>query len=230
MARLTIEIRKNPRLEKVNGNDLVRSQKYDLILEAIKVISIYKRPRDISKPPVFSKIEFCLKNLTLYLSYVVLKECNQKSIEKIRNFLELYKYDWQIYAGNSRITYKSRKANIPEELPIESDVRTFWEFIISEIDRITKNITCGPIILSDVKDLAKFTLARIMTLNARRGGECSKLKLHHWETVEDWRWKRRTDVKNLKDPVEINLAETIELCYIEGKKKKKGSKNAFVSI
>ena len=60
-------------------------------------------------------------------------------------------------------------------------------------------------------------------------GECSKLKLHYWEGVEGRHWKRRTDVQNLEDPVEIKLAERMELCYIEGKKKK-GSKNALVPI
>ena len=50
-----------------------------------------------------------------------------------------------------------------------------------------------------------------MTFNARRGVECSKLKLHHWEAVEDCRWKQRTDVQNLEDPLEIKLAKRMEL-------------------
>ena len=48
--------------------------------------------------------------------------------------------------------------------------------------------------------------------------------------MEDRRWKRRTDIQNLEDPVEIKLAERMELCYTEGKKKKNGSKNALVPI
>ena len=89
MARLIIQTRKNPGQENVNGNDLVRPQNYDLILEATKALSIYKSPRDISKLSVFLKIGFCLKNLALYVRCVTLRECNQKSIEEIRNFLEL---------------------------------------------------------------------------------------------------------------------------------------------
>ena len=57
-----------------------------------------------------------------------------------------------------------------------------------------------------------------------------KVKLHHWEAVEDRRWKRRTDIQNLEVPVEVKLAEIMELCYIEGKKKKNRSKNALVPI
>ena len=184
MTRLIIKIRKNPGHEKPKGNDLVLSQNYDQILESAKALSTCKSPRDISKLSVFLKIGFCLRNLELYLRCVVLKKCNQKSIEEIRNFLELQD-DWQIYADNARVTYGSRKDNIPEELPIGSDVQIFREFIASEIHRITKKIACGPINLSDIKDLLKFMLAKIMAFNARREGECSKLKLHHWEAVED---------------------------------------------
>ena len=112
MARLIIQTRKNPGQENVNGNDLVRPQNYDVILEATKALSIYKSPRDISKPSVFLKIGFCLKNLALYLRCVALRECNQKNIEEIRNFLELCECDWQIYGGNARGTYESRNQTL----------------------------------------------------------------------------------------------------------------------
>lgn len=62
-----------------------------------------------------------------------------------------------------------------------------------------------------------------MTFNARRGGEVSKLKLKHCNGVEDGRWKRRTDLDELDDPIEKKLARRMQLCYIEGKKKKAGN-------
>ena len=40
--------------------------------------------------------------------------------------------------------------------------------------------------------------------------------------VENDRWKRKEDLEHLADPVERTLAECLKLCYIEGKKKKKG--------
>ena len=48
--------------------------------------------------------------------------------------------------------------------------------------------------------------------------------------MENRCWKRRTDVQNLEVPVETKLAKRMELCYIEGKKKKKRAKNALVPI
>ena len=54
--------------------------------------------------------------------------------------------------------------------------------------------------------LQKTTLVLLITFNARRGGEQSKLKLADWEGVKDDRWKRRTDTEQLNDPVEKTLA------------------------
>ena len=73
--------------------------------------------------------------------------------------------------------------------------------------------------VSDYKALMKLTLARVMSFNARRGGETSKLKLKHWEGVEDDRWKRRFDIENIEDTAEKKLAERMKLCYVEGKKR-----------
>ena len=165
----------------------------------MKTLSIYESPQDISKPSVFFKNRilikelgivlalFCLKrmqskkysrnkkllNLAFYLRCVVLRECNQKSIAEIRNFFELYECHWKIQDSNARVSYESKKVCIQVELPIESDVQIFREFIVSKTHHITKKITCDLIILSNINDFAKFILARIMTFNAQRGGECS---------------------------------------------------------
>ena len=228
LARLLVEFRRNSGKESARGNELVLPENYDLILNAAKVLSGYQGPRCIKTPSLFLKIGFCLKNLAEYCRCVALKTSDQNTVDLIRNFVELYESDWQIYATNARATYENRKANKPEELPLESDVKLFRTFILTEINRIMKNISSGALVLQELKDLSKYTLARIMSFNARRGGEVSKLKLIHWEGVEDKRWKRKTDIEALDD-VEKKLAERLEVCYIEGKKKK-GSKSALVPI
>ena len=52
--------------------------------------------------------------------------------------------------------------------------------------------------------------------------EVSKLKLWHWEGVEDDRLKIRYDTKNIDNTVEGKLAERLKICYVEGKKKRRG--------
>ena len=57
----------------------------------------------------------------------------------------------------------------------------------------------------------------------------SKIKLDDWQGVVDGRWKRKRDISLLDDPIERKLAERLQLCYVEGKKKNNG-KNALVPI
>ena len=229
LARVLREFRKTSGKLSARGNDLVLSQNYDHMLKAAKSLSGYEGPRTIQTPSLFLKIGFCLRNLAEYSRCVALKEDDQHTIHQIRNFFELYDSDWQIYANNARGTYDAKKANQPEELPLEVDVRIFRKFVVEEIERIMDVLKTGSVDVQNLKDLAKFTLARLLTFNARRGGECSKLTLRHWEGVEDGRWKRRTDIDNLDDILEKKLAERLEICYIEGKKKK-ASRNAIVPI
>ena len=56
-------------------------------------------------------------------------------------------------------------------------------------------------------------------------------QVKHWKGVLDGRWKRKTDLASLEDPVEKVLAERMELCYIQGKRKKGGKVgNSLVPI
>ena len=117
----------------------------------------------------------------------------------------------------------------PKNFHYEADVRLFRIFVIGEIQKILERLDKSIVKLQDLKDLSKYAMARIMTFNARRGGEPAKLTLEHWEAVEDGRWKRKSDIENLDDPVERKLASRLKLCYVEGKKKKEGTK-ALVPI
>ncbi|XP_065642704.1 uncharacterized protein LOC136074327 [Hydra vulgaris] len=230
LARILQIFRRNDMQENAVASLLVLPENFDLITSAVKILSEYNGPRDIGKPNTFLKAGFCLRNLALTVRALALREnCNIK-IEKIRNFLELYDSDWQVMAGNARSTYESDKANQPEELPLEGDIMILRKHILDEMRDCVYRIESSSFSNKDVKQLAKLTLTRVLTFNARRGGEVSKLKLLQWQGVEDGRWKRRTDIDNLDDLVEKILADRMQVCYIEGKNKKGKSKNALVPI
>lgn len=229
LSRLLIKFRKISQNPNARSQSLILPENYDFTLQAAKEISGYKSARNIKVPTTFNKIGFCLKNLALYERAVALKENSSIMYEKIRNILELYETDWQVYASNCKAVYQNEKANIPEELPLEEDVKAFRSYCMDQIKRMVKIIKDGEFTTNDVKNLAKVTSARLMTFNARRGGEVSKPKLSHWQGVEDNRWKRRTDVDALSDPVEKKLAERMGICYLPGKRKK-GGNNELVPI
>ena len=70
--------------------------------------------------------------------------------------------------------------------------------------------------------MSKLVYVRLLTFNARRGGEPGKLLLEDWKMIESDRWKRESDIDRITDPVEKQLMQRLKLCYIEGKKKKRG--------
>ena len=73
-------------------------------------------------------------------------------------------------------------------MPQERDIKIFRKYILEQIVELTAKVKRNTHNVHDVRKLAKLTLARVLTFNARRGGEVSKLKLIHWERVEDDRY------------------------------------------
>ena len=137
--------------------------------------------------------------------------------------------EYSIYANNARAVYRKRKAYIPEELPEEEDVKAVRSYYITEISRICRKVKKNGMGKDDYRQLSKTTLVRVITFNVRRGGELSKLKLAYWEGVKNDRWKLRSNIEQLNDPVEKTLAARLKLCYVEGKKQKDKS-NSLVTI
>ena len=55
--------------------------------------------------------------------------------------------------------------------------------------------------------MSKLVYVRLLTFNARRGGEPGKLLLEDWKIVESHRWKRKSDIDIMTDPVEKQLIQ-----------------------
>ena len=123
LARLLIELRKEPSNSNARSRDLVLPENFDKVVQAAKSLSGYVAPRNIKTPTTFLKCGFSSRNLALVLRAVALRESSNDLLSKIRNFLELYETDWQIFATNARDCHEAKNANVPEELPMENDVK-----------------------------------------------------------------------------------------------------------
>ena len=170
MAKLLNQLRHH--LVEATSFDMVMPNNFDNVVQSSKELSGYKSSSEISAPSSFLKYGFCLRKLALVVRGVGLRENNHSLLEKIRNYLELYETDWQIFATQAREFSEITKGNAPEELPLGSDIKIFRQFVIQEINSLLKK--GGK---ADLKSLAKLTLARLLTFNARRGAEVSKLQV-----------------------------------------------------
>ena len=82
---------------------------------------------------------------------------------------------------------------------------------------------------ADFRDLLKYTLARCITFNARRGGEVQKLTIKMCEMALSGIWRKEEDIQKIENKLEQVLAARLVICYLEGKKKLR-SKDSIVPI
>ena len=219
LAKLLCAYRELHDKENTSAKDLVLPENYDRMTNSVKSIAKYHGPRDIGNPHLILRAGYSLKTLAIIVKLKNLKMGFQDMVDKMRCFAELYESDYVILANNARSEYDKRKGNAPEALPLEADVKLLRKFCVREINNL---INVENLFQSDYVYLSKLIYTRLLTFNARRGGEPGKLTLTDWTMVENDRWKRKEDLERLVDPVERTLAERLKLCYIEGKKKKKG--------
>ena len=167
----------------------------------------------------------------MILRIYFIKKNDNESMQKCQHFLELYETDYMVYSNNARAVYEKRQGNIPEELPRENDIKLIRVASISKIKEYVNIANTEGLNASQYRELMQYTFVRVLSFNARRGGEPSKVTLSDWDGVEKDRWKKSLDIENLTNPVEKLLAQRLRLCYIEGKKKRKGSRSkALVPI
>ena len=200
-----------------NAKDIVLPKNYDNVKNVFKRMAGFKRPTDISNPHIIIRTGYAIKTLAIIVKLENLKLGGHDMIEKMRCFIELYESDYLILTNNSKSFYEKKKGNKPEELLLESDIKLLREFCVKETRQI---LSLNTLLTNDYVYLSKVTYARLLTFNARRGGEPGKLTLKDWRMVENDRWKKKEDIERLKDPVERKLVELLKLCYVEGKKKK----------
>ena len=176
------------------------------------------------------KLGYFLKTLVAIIRTLSNKEENDAMVEKCRRFVEIFDDEWEIINANSYATMEKEKENLPVELPLEGDVRKVKGYCCDQIVSICHLAETVGLNSQTYLQLSRVTLCRLITFNARRGGEPSKLTLKVWDGVMDDRWKRLSDMKNIEDDVERKLATRMKLCYIHGKAKRGRKGRSLVPV
>ena len=128
MAKLLNQLRNT--VVEATSCDMVMPINFDNVVASAKELSGYETSTKIDAPTSFLKYGYCLRKLALIVRGVALRENNHSLLEKIRNILELYETDWQIFATQAREFNEVGKGNAPEELPLESDIKILRQFIV----------------------------------------------------------------------------------------------------
>ena len=205
--------------EDMRAIDLLQPENYDSMLKPVKNIAGYKGRTQIDNPHLVTKIGHSLRTLILLAETMYTKSCSRDSVKNIKAMMSLYCKDYSNYANNAKVLYVLRQGNAPVQLPLEDDLKKFRDYCITEIEALTEEENLSQ---AQFNHLNKICFSRCLTFNARRGGEPGKLTLKQWADTLNDTWKHQPDIEALTDPLEIKLAGRLKLCYVPGKKKKKG--------
>ena len=173
-------------------DQLVVPANYDDVLSVMYDLTGYEGPSKMVKAHLVIKIGTVLKHLTLMMQIFFIKGGNVEMIEKCRLFIKLDETDYIRHSNHARGFQEKQKVNVPEELPIEADIKLLNEYTVQQIKRIRPSEK-EPLESAQLKELLKLTFVRVLTFNARRGGEPSKLMLKDWEATENDVWKCKAD-------------------------------------
>lgn len=110
-------------MNEVSSQDLVYPANYDQVVKAMFQMSKFEDQRKIKTPHIVLKVGRALKTLCLIVREQNIRSGNVEVVEKCHLFLELYESDYSIYARNAKAVYQKRKANVPEDLSLVSDIR-----------------------------------------------------------------------------------------------------------
>ena len=205
MARLILKYREIEGSNEITSLSLIDPSCWDKVINSVKSLVNHKVQK-VGTPSLLLNIGRSLACLAGAKRALGIKMKDDSIVHDARNFLELHNEEWSIYAKHALDSMK--KDNVPEELPLPSDIEKLKDYLTAEIKDCLQNKSL------DRKTwihLNQVTLARIIAFNARRGSEPSKLHITHWENADIW--KRQEDIDNLKDPIEKILAKKMKMIY-----------------
>lgn len=227
MARLIIKYRELHDAS-VSANELIDPAHWDSIISTVKVLVKYSGIEEVGIPSLLLRLGRSLAALASAKRTVGIKTKNPDIKQDARDFLEILMEEWNTYANHAQATLEARRDKTPELLPLTKDIQKLRLFLLTEIDKIVSKLEKREVereekhnLISKIEFsyLQKLCLVRLITFNARRGGEASKIKLEQWLNCD--KWKREEDIQNIEDPMEKLLAQRLNLVYSKGKRKKR---------
>ena len=212
LARLVITFRN---FTKTNASslELVDSTNWDDVISSVKNLVNHQKQK-VGIPSLLLDLGRSLASLAGAKRALAIRSNNSSMKEEAQNFLELHKDEWQIYTKHAMDTMK--KDHKPEVLPLAADIEKLKNHVMKEIQLL---VSKDEITTNEWSRLLATTVTRLITFNARRGSEPSKLTIEQWEKADSW--KRKEDINNLTDPVEIALAKKLKVIYVSGKRKRR---------
>lgn len=141
-------------------------------------------------------------------------------LQKAKKMLMNYEKEWPKMQKHCRTANKvDREDQEDNLLPLTDDIVKLGKYCVEQIHSLSSEVQkeCDH---QNYKQLQKLVLARLISFNARRGGEPGKLKVAQWQSIYQRKGIQKEEINALPEEEKL-LAERQRLGYVLGKGQKK---------
>lgn len=137
-------------------------------------------------------------------------------LQKAKKMLMNFEKEWPKMQKRCR---ESRKVDREDQednlLPLTDDIGKLRKYCVGQINSLSSEMQreCDH---QNYKQLQTLVLARLISFNARRGGEPGKLKIKQWQSIYQGKGIHREEINALPEEEKL-LAERMRLGYVLGK-------------
>lgn len=222
LGKLLVSIREVSKLENIAWMELVDPEHWNAIINGVKALSKFKNAENgitVEKPNIALKCGQGLKGLIAAAEGCGLRKSDDTLLKKVKKMFRLYDLEWAKVSKHCHESNKTKQEDRVDLLPLTSDITKLKDYCVNEINKLVSQINSEPTAERYLM-LAKLTLSRLITFNARRGGEPSKLKVTSWQGIRDGSCIHKEELEVMSNE-EKTLAERLRLGYVVGKGHKK---------
>ena len=176
LARLLIQLRKLPGCESHGLKDFIRPERFQDIVNAVKVVSKFDcESATFNIPSLAIKLGHSLIQSCILLKALAIETNHEVSLDIWKKYERLHSIKWnqEISAHATRTLYTQEKNTI-KRISLTDDVQKHSNFLSSESDNLMKVLEKEHFPRQVWERLSEVVLAQIILFNRRRIGEASK--------------------------------------------------------
>ena len=218
LSRLFIELQTLRPVFDLNKNiiDLFHHRNHENLMKAVNNLSM-DHDKNL-KHGLKLGLYFTILSAAKFFHAFFLQQEKDELTNQLDKFVRVLKMNEPLNFGDARFKMEQQRQRVsrkPHALPLEEDLEVVRKSLMSTIKAIS-DLDMLEITIQDYVKLRNATCTRLTLLNARRGGEPSRLLLEHLEEGLKDSWIHQSNLVEL-DPLEKKLLDQIKICYQSGK-------------
>ena len=213
LARLLIELRKVSNKGDVDMSVFIAPEHFDCIVQATRNLCSYdpnpenEPASSLQRPSLALRLGHAIKKAAMILRGIALRQKDAELKQNVDMFLELLDAEWSIKISSAALrTLSDGQFSKSPVLPVTEDLIKLREYLLAEIPKATQQLLQRPEVVT-WRQLSEMTVARILTLNKRRGNEGAKVELSQFLNRPKWNEVNMEEITRSLKPLELELCK-----------------------